>query len=285
MNRLFDNKIALRLVLAALILVVMGAAGVLLSVSGLHSGSEAAAAKSSSATITQNIKVDASEENAKLLYSCRVEDVNDTAAVAALLETMGIEDVAGKYAATIRADGDTQAMTIELQEPVQKAGKKSLDKNMENCAQQIMALRQRGVTQFLTACDCGVGLYAAEIVNGLRETTDQGLMLFCYTPHEEQATKWAPYLRERYFTMLEKCTHISVVCPVGTPDAQLQAYRKIIDLADVVLCVHDADMSATDSGENRAFAFAVESHTPTLVLHPKELTAEWVGERFYPRRS
>ena len=140
MNRLFDNKIALRLVLAALILVVMGAAGVLLSVSGLHSGSEAAAAKSSSATSTQNIKADASEENAKLLYSCRVEDVNDTAAVAALLETMGIEDVAGKYAATIRADGDTQAMTIELQEPVQKAGKKSLDKNMENCAQQIMAL-------------------------------------------------------------------------------------------------------------------------------------------------
>ena len=140
MDRLFDNKIALRLVLAALILVVMGATGVLLSVSGLHSGSEAAAAKSSSATSTQNIKADASEENAKLLYSCRVEDVNDTAAVAALLETMGIEDVAGKYAATIRADGDTQAMTIELQEPVQKAGKKSLDKNMENCAQQIMAL-------------------------------------------------------------------------------------------------------------------------------------------------
>lgn len=65
----------------------------------------------------------------------------------------------------------------------------------------------------------------------------------------------------------------------------ISSYRKIIDLADVVLYVHDADMSATDSGENRAFAFAVESHTPTLVLHPKELTAEWVGEQFYPRRS
>ncbi len=152
-------------------------------------------------------------------------------------------------------------------------------------AQQIMALHQRGVSQFLTACDCGVGLYAAEIVNGLRETADPDMMLFCYTPHEEQATKWAPYLRERYFTMLEKCTHISVVCPVGTPDAQLQAYRKIIDLADVVLCVHDTDLSATDSGESKAFAYAAESHTPTLVLHPKELTAEWVGERFYPRRS
>ena len=101
-------------------------------------------------------------------------------------------------------------------------------------AQQIMALRQRGVTQFLTACDCGVGLYAAEIVNGLRETTDQDLMLFCYIPHEEQATKWAPYLRERYFTMLEKCTHISVVCPVGTPDAQLQAYDPMNDPIKVI---------------------------------------------------
>ena len=56
-------------------------------------------------------------------------------------------------------------------------------------AQQIMALRQSGVSQFLAACDCGVGLYAAEIVNGLRATTDHDLMLICYTPHEEQATR------------------------------------------------------------------------------------------------
>ena len=31
--------------------------------------------------------------------------------------------------------------------------------------QQIMELRQQGVTQFSVACDCGVGLYAAEAVN------------------------------------------------------------------------------------------------------------------------
>ena len=95
-------------------------------------------------------------------------------------------------------------------------------------AQQIMVLRQSGVSQFLTACDCGVGLYTGEIINGLR-MTDRDLMLICYTPHEEQATKWAPYLRERYFAMLEKCTLISAVCEVGAPDAQFQAYKKIID--------------------------------------------------------
>ena len=145
-------------------------------------------------------------------------------------------------------------------------------------AQQIMVLRQRGVSQFLTACDCGVGLYAAEIVNGLRETTDQDLMLFCYTPHEEQATKWAPYLRERYFTMLEKCTLISAVCEVGAPDAQLQAYRKIIDVADGVLCVYDLDSPAVGDAEDRVLAYAVDTaNKPVLVLDPIKLTMSQIN--------
>ena len=136
-------------------------------------------------------------------------------------------------------------------------------------AQQIMMLRQNGVSQFLTACDCGVGLYAAEIVNGLRATTDHDLMLICYTPHEEQATKWAPYLRERYFTMLEKCTYISAVCEVGAPDAQLHAYKKVIDLADVVLGVYDLESPAVGDAEDRALAYAVDTaHKPVFVLSP-----------------
>ena len=141
-------------------------------------------------------------------------------------------------------------------------------------AQQIMVLRQNGVSQFLVACDCGVGLYAAEIVNGLRATTDHDLMLICYTPHEEQATKWAPYLRERYFTMLEQCTLISAVCEVGAPDAQLHAYKKIIDLADVVLCVYDTDIPATSSAEDRALAYAEGQHKSLVLLHPTELTTK-----------
>ena len=145
-------------------------------------------------------------------------------------------------------------------------------------AQQIMALRQRGVSQFLVACDCGVGLYAAEIVNGLR-MTDHDLMLICCTPHEEQATKWAPYLRERYFTMLEQCTHISAVCPVGTPDAQLQAYKKIIDLADVVLCVSDTDAPASSGAEDAALTYAL-AQKPLVLLHPTELTTMCIGWPF-----
>lgn len=133
-------------------------------------------------------------------------------------------------------------------------------------AQQIMALRQSGVSQFLVACDCGVGLYAAEIVNGLR-MSDHDLMLICCTPHEEQTTKWAPYLRERYFTMLEQCTLISAVCEVGAPDAQLRAYKKIIDLADVVLAVYDRDTQSADSAEDSALVYAM-ARKPVWVLGP-----------------
>ena len=143
-------------------------------------------------------------------------------------------------------------------------------------SQQIMVLRQNGVSQFLVDCDCGVGLYAAEIINGLR-TTDRDLMLLCYTPHEEQATKWAPYLRERYFDVLEKCTYISAVCEVGAPDAQLQAYKKIIDLADVVLCVYDTDIPATSSAEDRALAYAEGQHKSLVLLHPTKLTTKQIS--------
>lgn len=144
-------------------------------------------------------------------------------------------------------------------------------------AQQIMVLRQNGVSQFLVACDCGVGLYAAEIVNGLRATTDHDLMLICYTPREEQATKWAPYLRERYFDMLTACTYLSAVCEAGTPGAQLQAYKKIIDLADVVLCVYDTDIPATSSAEDRALAYAEGQHKSLVLLHPTELTTKQIS--------
>ena len=146
-------------------------------------------------------------------------------------------------------------------------------------AQQIMVLRQSGVSQFLVACDCGVGLYAAEIVNGLR-MTDRDLMLLCYTPHEEQATKWAPYLRERYFTMLENSTHISAVCPVGIPDAQLQAYKKIIDLTDVMLAVYDGDTPAAGNAEDRVLAYAESLEKPLVLLHPTELTTMRIGWPF-----
>ena len=49
------------------------------------------------------------------------------------------------------------------------------------------------------------------------------MRLVCVTPFEEQATKWTPQLRERYFDMLADCTDLSCVDYQETPNAQLMA--------------------------------------------------------------
>ena len=148
------------------------------------------------------------------------------------------------------------------------------DMKME-LAQQIMVLRQQGVTHFSVACDYGVGLYAAEIINALRND-DPELMLFCITPYEEQATKWTPELRERYFDMLIKCTHMTAVSLHKQPDAQLKAYRTIIRQSDMVLAVYDpASARGDDTDKAISYAFVVDqAHTGLVDLFVNQVRKE-----------
>ena len=80
--------------------------------------------------------------------------------------------------------------------------------------------------------------------------------------------------------LLENSTHISAVCPVDIPDAQLQAYKKIIDLADVMLAVYDGDTPATGNAEDRVLAYAESLEKPLVLLHPTELTTMRIGWPF-----
>ena len=148
------------------------------------------------------------------------------------------------------------------------------DMKME-LAQQIMVLRQQGVTHFSVACDYGVGLYAAELINVLRDN-DPELMLFCVTPYEEQATKWTPELRERYFDMLIKCTHMTAVSLHKQPDAQLEAYRTIIRQSDMVLAVYDpASARGDDTDKAISYAFVVDqAHTGLVDLFVNQVRKE-----------
>ena len=77
--------------------------------------------------------------------------------------------------------------------------------------------------------------------------------------------------------MLTACTYLSAVCEAGAPGAQLQAYKKIIDLADVVLAVYDGDAPATGNAEDKALAYAEGQRKPLLLLHPTELTTKQIS--------
>ena len=115
-------------------------------------------------------------------------------------------------------------------------------------AQKIMELRQQGVTRFAVVADCGIGLYAGECVNALRQH-DPDLMLFVVSPHEEQATKWTPDLRNRYFKLLEDCTIMELASHRKTPECEYDAYRKIIDHADMVLAAYDPATARGDAAD------------------------------------
>ncbi len=143
--------------------------------------------------------------------------------------------------------------------------------------QRIMELRQQDVTQFYTACDHGIGLYAAEQINVLMER-DRDMKLFCTAPHEEQSTKWAPYLRERYFKMLENCTRTEYAVPFPQTGAQLLAYKRIIDLADMMLTVFDTEALPTGRTEDHALFYAINQHKPVFNLDPYALTMTRIDE-------
>lgn len=138
--------------------------------------------------------------------------------------------------------------------------------------QQIMLLRQQEVTQYMVACDPGVGLYAAEAVNVLRQN-DPELMLFCVTPYEEQATKWTPELRERYFDMLIQCTHMTAVSLQKRAGVQLEAYQSIIDQSNVVLTVYDP-ASARGDDVDQAMCYAKSKGRPIVTIHPDTLAVQ-----------
>ena len=131
-------------------------------------------------------------------------------------------------------------------------------------AQKIMELQQWGVKRFAVVADCGVGLYAGEIVNALRKH-DADLMLFVVTPHEEQATKWTPDLRNRYFKLLEDCTLMEAASLHKTPTCEYDAYRKIIDYADMVLAVYDPATARGDAVD-RAMEYAKDRRLTVMLL-------------------
>lgn len=142
-------------------------------------------------------------------------------------------------------------------------------------AQCIMELRQCGVTEFQVACDPGVGLYAGEIVN-ITKQNDEAMRLVCVTPFEEQATKWTPQLRERYFDMLADCTDLSCIDYQEKPNAQFLAYQRIIKQSDMLLAVYAPDL-ADGSAEDRAVAYALVLGRPVMLIHPETLKTKWLN--------
>ncbi len=102
---------------------------------------------------------------------------------------------------------------------------------------QILALYENGVTDFYSDCEVGPSMWGAELVIRLMEKCPR-LRLFCILPFEEQATKWTPELRERYFVILEKSTSNHLVSTRPTRDCRARCNRYLVDRAGFIIAVY-----------------------------------------------
>ena len=121
------------------------------------------------------------------------------------------------------------------------------DEEDEGCAalklilmNRITKLRSEGYTRFPVSMDCGVGLYAAEILAGLKES-DKEIEFICCVPYEEQATKWTPELRDRYFNALAACANVVYAGHEKAVGCEFKAHLQSIAEADAVIAVYDPD--------------------------------------------
>ena len=138
--------------------------------------------------------------------------------------------------------------------------------------QQIQLLRREGYGSFYVVPDSGAGLWTGEILNLLRNN-DPALLLQCILPHEEIANKWSPELRDRYFMLLEQCTHLTAVSRPGDGDAKRLALTTMIDASDFVIAVYDPTSRRGDAVE-QAMEHLRETGKPYLLIHPDSMALQ-----------
>ena len=68
----------------------------------------------------------------------------------------------------------------------------------------IRMIEEEGVTHFISGMAQGVDMYTAEIVLELKKQYPQ-ITLECAIPYERQAAYWSEPLRNRYFSIAERC--------------------------------------------------------------------------------
>lgn len=99
------------------------------------------------------------------------------------------------------------------------------------------------IKSFVVVLDAGIGLYAAEIISELKEK-DPVISLLCVIPWEEQAAKWPPDLRERYYNAQIHCDEAETVSSHRTASCEAEAMLRSIDLTERVFAVRAKEEDA-----------------------------------------
>lgn len=97
----------------------------------------------------------------------------------------------------------------------------------------ITFLRTEGVNKFNVVLDQGFGLYAAEMIAGLRDT-DPEVELDLFVPYEELEAEWMPVLRDRYLAVYKHANVLATISKRDDVDREFLTYLSSFESAGSV---------------------------------------------------
>ena len=130
--------------------------------------------------------------------------------------------------------------------------------------EQIKALAEAGVTEFLSGMAEGTDVWCAEIVLELRKD-NPALKLHCVLPCEGQSDYWSAEAQKRYRDILKQADQITYVNRKYTESCMLERNHWLVDHAGRLLAVYNGEYRG---GTAATIRYAQKAKREIRVINP-----------------
>jgi uncharacterized phage-like protein YoqJ len=152
------------------------------------------------------------------------------------------------------------------------------DEEWEDCVKlklklacEIEAMRQKGVTNFISGMAVGVDMWAAEIVLDLKSAYPQDtIKLIAAIPYEGQANKWSVEYRERYFDILAQADQEVIFQEHYTKSCMHERNRFMVDNSAYMIAVFNGDKGGTAN----TLHYAESKGLNIVIINPNDLSRD-----------
>lgn len=134
----------------------------------------------------------------------------------------------------------------------------------EVLAAQILALADRGVTDWLTGMAQGTDLWAAEAVLSLKKEKP-AMRLHCILPCQGQEIEWTVSAQERYRSILRRADEVVYVNQEYSPKCMMERNRYLADRAAILLAVYNGTRR---SGTGATVRYAQKLGREIIIIDP-----------------
>lgn len=134
----------------------------------------------------------------------------------------------------------------------------------EVLSEQIKALANRGVTDFLSGMAQGTDLWCSQIVLDLKKENPE-LKLRCILPCKGQESKWTASAQERYRSILVQANEVVYVGQEYNRDCMLERNRWLVEHSSILLAAYNGSFR---SGTGATVRYALKQGREVIIIDP-----------------